>query len=99
MDCPDDSDTIHFTGLLHSFGLTQHVADVTHKKGHTLDLVIARSGEDVVENMNVWNPLISDHFPVHFNLKADKPEPCRKRIVYSTAYCTCKWHFQPSKPI
>ena len=34
--------------LLETFSLTQHVFGPTHLSGHTLDLIITRSSDDVV---------------------------------------------------
>ena len=42
-------------------GLKQHVKDSTHKSGHVLDLVIIRSGDQLVRNVRVSEPVISDH--------------------------------------
>ena len=39
VDCSgEDSDK--FIGLLDRYGLKQHVAEMTHARGHTLDLII-----------------------------------------------------------
>ena len=74
-----------FLDLISSFGLKQHVLGVTHDLGHTLDLVITRSTEDIVSNFEINDPALSDHNPVHFKLSIlsiDKPSFIRKEIVY-----------------
>ena len=42
MDITTESDTIKFKDLLESAGLQQHISGKTHRRGHTLDLVIDR---------------------------------------------------------
>ena len=42
--------------------------------GHTLDLVITRSDDDVVSDLSIDSPfIISDHAAIHFHLKFKKP--------------------------
>ena len=41
---------------------------VTHKRGHTLDLVITRQGEYTVRNVHIVNRDISDHYSIDFNI-------------------------------
>ena len=46
----DDSlnnDSHKFNELLETFGLLQHVKGPTHTSGHTLDLLISRSTNDI----------------------------------------------------
>ena len=38
----------NFLGLLESFDLRQHIHSYTHRAGHTLDLVISRSAESIL---------------------------------------------------
>ena len=71
-----------FLDLISSFGLKQHVLGVTHDLGHTLDLVINRSTEDIVSNFEINDPALSDHNAVHFKLSIDKPSFIRKDIGY-----------------
>ena len=47
--------------ILESFNLKQHVAVPTHNKGHTLDVIITRSDDDLVEDIMVRDPVLSDH--------------------------------------
>ena len=52
----------------------------THKKGHTLDLIITRA----VDELGIWteirDPMLSDHSAVHCKLRLKKPPPERKEI-------------------
>ena len=40
LDNVHDADALRFNGTLEAHGLVQHVVGPTHKKGHTLDVVI-----------------------------------------------------------
>ena len=42
LDNANDADAVRFNGTLEAHGLVQHVVGPTHKKGHTLDVVITR---------------------------------------------------------
>ena len=42
LDMPTNTSTAHFNSLLGTYGLMQHISGPTHKKGHTLDIVITR---------------------------------------------------------
>ena len=82
VDNPDNPDASRFLSILDSFGLQQHVAESTHNKDHILDLVITRTGENIIGTLQVRNPMISDHYPVHLTLNVEKPEPQKKVLVY-----------------
>src|SRR6266568_4314946 len=41
----------------------------THTKGHTLDLLITRSESNVISDISEFEPCISDHHAITFNLK------------------------------
>ena len=62
--------------MLKSANLHQHVKDATHIGGHTIDLVIKKRGDSIVNNLSVGS-LLSDHFLIHFNLNVGKPPPLR----------------------
>jgi len=83
MEDKEDYDAKRFRTLLDSFCLQQHVSGPTHKDGHTIDLVITKSCDDIVCNLHVGPPeMISDHSVIHFNLTISKPCPIRKEICY-----------------
>lgn len=64
--CELDPLVKEFLALIDSFNLTQWVSKPTHIKGHTLDLVLSY-GLDICIT-DIYNPGISDHFPVLFNV-------------------------------
>jgi hypothetical protein len=82
MDKPADPDTLKFTSLLDSFSLSQHVAVPTHNSGHILDIVLTKSHEKPVTNVNVKDYLISDHHCISFNLNIEKEPLPKKEISY-----------------
>ena len=60
----------------------QHVSLPTHRLGHTLDLVITRSNDNLISDLVVNNPLVSDHHVVHFDILTSKPSLPKKSISY-----------------
>ena len=68
--------------LLYSLNLDQHVHGPTHIHGHTLDLVITRSSEAVVQSLEVHAPSLSDHCPLTFTIATKKPPSERRLITY-----------------
>ena len=72
-DDSNNTDATKLHNLLESFNLKQHVATPTHSRGHTLDLIITRSEDDLVDGIVVRDPPLSDHFAVHCTLKLSKP--------------------------
>ena len=65
LDDSKNTDVIKLHNLLESFNLKQHVATPTHSRGHTLDLIITRSEDDLVDGIVISGPTLSDHFAVH----------------------------------
>ena len=62
MDVPDDLGTRAMNNILQSAGLTQHVTEPTHIRGHMLDLLITRDLHyDYVFNTSVKHDLPSDN--------------------------------------
>ncbi|RUA04366.1 MAG: hypothetical protein DSY43_06485 [Gammaproteobacteria bacterium] len=83
LDVNEDRSAQRFSDLLDIFNLQQHVKGETHKSGHTLDLIITRSDESsLVSNIQITDPVISDHFAVHCALSISKPSYPRKEISY-----------------
>ena len=58
-----DSEACSFTNLIESFGFI-HVADSTHRSGHTLDIVLSRSHDSLVLQTRSIDHGFPDHFPV-----------------------------------
>ena len=75
-------DTVKFNNILESFGLVQHVNGPTHKKGHTLDLIITRAEDELVNSTEIRDPMLSDHSAVHCKLRLQKPPLEQKEISY-----------------
>ena len=71
-----------FLDLLTTFDLKQHVHVSTNKSGHTLDLMITRSTDNLVQDVQVNDTGISDHFWVHSTILGPKPKTVKKEITY-----------------
>jgi exonuclease III len=82
----DSSDTHakRFLDLLYCFNLSVHdVMTPTHKNKHVLDIIITRSDElSLVKDVNVHDPVISDHYAVHCNLSVHKSKLPTKIISF-----------------
>ena len=72
--------TRQFIEILETFDLKQHVFSATHASGHTLDLLITRLNEELVRNVKIHDPMISDHLAVFCNLSLIKPQ-FRKKVI------------------
>lgn len=66
-----------FLNFIHVYNLVQNVSSTTHVHGHTLDLVITRSDEQIVSDFIISNPHISDHLAVQCKLLLTKPRPTK----------------------
>ncbi|XP_055956994.1 uncharacterized protein LOC130012904, partial [Patella vulgata] len=77
-----DTNAVRFNDLLRAYSLCQHVSVPTHNRGNILDLVISRDCENLIHNVSVSNNLISDHFPVNFNLSIRKPPLQTKTLTF-----------------
>jgi hypothetical protein len=64
---------------LECFNLIQHVKQATYQGKHVLDLVITRAEDNIINCVNVGDPVISDHSAVLCDLLIHKP-PFEKRI-------------------
>ena len=53
----------------------------THKKGHTLDLIMTRIDDRLVTNIEIHDPMLSDHLAVSCTLQLEKP-PLGVEIQY-----------------
>ena len=82
-DKTSDAATVNFLSLLEAFDLRQHVTQVTHRAGHTLDLIITRNDDDgFLQSVNVHDSSMSDHFTVMCSLNIRKP--CFQKKVVSS---------------
>ena len=83
IDDTSNSDARLFTSTLESYGLDQHVVGPTHEKGHTLDLLISRSDDNLLRDISIDSALsISDHFWINSDLNIAKPPLPTKDICY-----------------
>jgi hypothetical protein len=72
----DEPDNIHvkrFRTILDAADFHQHVHAPTHKGGHTLDYLISRSNDPIIESLEVQDDLISDHKSLLAKLNCQKP--------------------------
>ena len=82
VDCPSDNDAKNFADILQTYGLKQHVHVPTHISGHTLDLIITRSNNDLTVSSPTASVILSDHFFVECNLNIPRPSSIVKETVY-----------------
>ena len=66
-------DAKKFTDLLETFGLVQHVNVPTHTSGHTLDLIISRSNNDITISSPRTSLFLSDHSFIECELDIIRP--------------------------
>ena len=74
--------SIAFLDVLESMGLKQHVNTPTHTYGHTLDLIITREPDTLIQNLPTSDDFLSDHCTVLFELYVPKPSTTCKQISY-----------------
>ena len=80
IDVAGDSDANKLSDFFESVGLQQHVEQHTHVQGHTLDLVISRRSDNIIEDLPRVDRFLSDHSTVLFCLKSIKPSLLEKTI-------------------
>ena len=51
----------------------QHVSDATHRRGHTLDLVLSRSQDTIVQDTHAEDYGFPDHYSVFLRLLTERP--------------------------
>jgi len=82
VDCRSDNDAKNFADILQTFGLQQHVQVPTHLTGHTLDLIITRSNNDITVSSPKSSVALSDHFFIECNLNIPRPSSNVKETLY-----------------
>ena len=82
LDDLDNRQARHLNDLIFSARFIQHVTEPTHRNGHTLDVLISRESDSIVQNVYVHNPLISDHSAIHFELDLQPPSPATSELVF-----------------
>jgi hypothetical protein len=73
-------DAKHFSESLSNCGMRQFISGPTHKHGHTLDLLITRDEDHIVQESGIHPPFYSDHHIITSTLKCDKPPPMKITI-------------------
>ena len=76
----NNAHTRQFFEILETFDLKQNVSSATHASDHTLDLLITRLNEEIVRNVKIHDPMISDLLAVFCNLSLKKPQ-FRKKVI------------------
>ena len=61
VDIVDDPDSLKLLAILESLDLRQHVSQRIHVHGHTLDLIITRYSDQIVQDPPQTDRFISDH--------------------------------------
>ena len=82
LDCQNCPNTQELCKILQSYSLHQHVSVATHTKGHCLDAVISKSDSNLITNVSVCDPGISDHFAIMLKLHIIKLSPGVNKTVY-----------------
>ena len=75
-----DRSACSFRDLLFSLNLDQHVQEATHDHNHTLDLVITKAENNIVNSLCVRLKSLSDHYNITFNIPWKKPLPEHKTV-------------------
>ena len=73
VDDASDADARNFLDLLESLRLQQHVRGSTHIHGHTLDLVVTHSAENIILGTPKADHYLSDHAASLCKLTSSKP--------------------------
>ena len=68
MNDPTNYYVKRFSEILQQYGLCQYVCDSTHVAGHTIDLIIARAFDRLIDSVSVHDYGISDHSLVLCNV-------------------------------
>ncbi len=82
IDVKDNPDALRFLDFLTSFNLKQHVTGSTHKCGHTLDLIITRNDESLVDCIKVLPDNYSDHHTITCAVECPKPPLSKVLVTY-----------------
>ena len=79
----DDRDAVEFSNLLdQQFGLVQHVSEATHRGGHTLDPVLSRSHDTIIQDTYAQDHGFPDHYPVFLRLFTERPANPIQTVCY-----------------
>ena len=81
-DKVDDNHTKQLNNLLEAFNLTQMITEPTHKKGHTLDVLIARLEDTAIGEVEVSDIELSDHYLLGFSVECAATRCHYKEITF-----------------
>ncbi|XP_048587372.1 uncharacterized protein LOC125570182 [Nematostella vectensis] len=79
---PGDADAVRLLDMLDAAGFEQKVVGPTHRKGHTLDLVVVRDGDlSVRKRLEIvaFPNSVSDHSAIICDV--DMPKPCASKKI------------------
>ena len=85
VNVPEDINSSKFLDVLESMALEQHVNTPSHMYGRTLDLIITREHDTLIQNPPTSDYFLSDHCTVLCELYVPKPSTTRKQISYVQA--------------
>ena len=78
---PHDPDSLKLLDLLQSVGLQQHITEPTQIQGHTLDLAITCSSDNILNKVPEVHRFISDHASVYCTIHPDRPCMTTENVV------------------
>ena len=82
MELQNDAHASTFRELLQSAGLRHHVTKTTHRRGHTLDLIIDRQESKIISNVYTVTDLPSDHNAVLCSIALERPKASKSHFKY-----------------
>ena len=83
VDDASNVDASRFSDCVNSVGMVMHVRGPTHKKGHTLDIVLTRSADEhLIRNVTVADMGLSDHYAVSYILNICQQHTGMTNIKY-----------------
>ena len=82
LDVDSDHNANIMKDMLESAGLQQHVTGATHRRGHTLDLLITRKVDNLVSDVEVVTGMPSDHHVVKCTADVGRPKPVKQVVNY-----------------
>ena len=69
--------------LLDIYDLKQHITEATHRKGHTLDVVMTPNREPFLKDAKIVDIDLSDHFLVDFSILCSPVETRQMKTITS----------------
>ena len=82
LDDVSNSESNKFLELLETFSPTQHVLGSTHSSGHTLDLIVTRSSDDIISARPQTTFPISDHYFIQCPVAFPRPARSVKEVSF-----------------